>query len=162
MSESIEQQAQRQIEAVMDLFAPDFHTALWDMSDAEQLLVTLRALLAELARVKQRLEDVYLKDRGKTNEINILTSENRELSAPLAAVRAELERVQEREQAIIESHHDASDQLAAVRAALGEIEQEIEEFRASSDTRWEMSRMLKALKHWRDRLAVLRLGKDGE
>ncbi len=37
-----------------------------------------------------RLEDVYVKDRGKTKEINILTQENRTLSEERNALKAEL------------------------------------------------------------------------
>jgi len=40
-------------------------------------------LKAENESLKERLEDVYLKDTGKTREINILTKENRGLREAL-------------------------------------------------------------------------------
>lgn len=41
----------------------------------------------EIAALKKRLEDILLKDRGKTNEINILTKENNDQRVRLEAWR---------------------------------------------------------------------------
>ena len=43
----------------------------------------INRLQAEVERLKERLEDIYLKDTGKTREINILTKENRQLREAL-------------------------------------------------------------------------------
>ena len=43
---------------------------------------------AELAALRERLEDVLTKDRGKTREINILTTEDTALRAQLREAEA--------------------------------------------------------------------------
>jgi len=43
----------------------------------------ITAQRVEVKKLKERLEDVYLKDTGKTKEINILTKENNQLRKAL-------------------------------------------------------------------------------
>jgi len=47
-----------------------------------------RSAVADITALKAELEEVLLKDLGKTNEINILVKENRELGAELEAANA--------------------------------------------------------------------------
>jgi len=57
------------------------------LKERNDLKIETERLKAESESLKERLEDVYLKDTGKTREINILTKENRELREALEWVR---------------------------------------------------------------------------
>lgn len=57
-------------------------------------------LLSDLDRVEQERDNCYHKDRGKTNEINILTKENRDLSAAIARLTAQLDTARDDHQRI--------------------------------------------------------------
>jgi hypothetical protein len=140
MSESIEQQAQRAISDLVD------YCTLSPSDVVEDAVSTIRALLAELARVKQ--ENIALrKEVGRPTGGRICPQDG--------GVCWE-ERCDERFCEI----QTAEASLAAVRAALEEIEQEM---RAKI---WMPAHSFVGgdgwSARWADRLAALRLGKDGE
>jgi hypothetical protein len=149
MSDSIEQQAQRQIDELMELFGPEECTPSPELAQAEALIALIRALLADLARVKQEREtfrEYSVKDMASAE-----TYREHYLATKARAEAAEAS-------------------LAAVRAALGEIEQEwrgfVERTRRAErnlpeimrDTASRMRGLADATEECADRLAVLRLG----
>ena len=129
---------------------------------AEQREATLRAQLAD---AKSDFDSFAEHHKATENELTALRAEverlmSRTVQEPevtfddMEAARRECQRLE-----AVCAHWFGL--VTALRAGIAQIEQEVEEFRATADTRWEMSRMLKALKGWRSRLAALRLGQEG-
>lgn len=58
---------------------------------AKEIQKQLSDQRAELELVKQRLEDVNIKDSGKTREINILTDENNRLQEEVKQLKGKVE-----------------------------------------------------------------------
>jgi len=73
----------------------------------DEALVEIERLKAESEQLKERLEDVYLKDTGKTKEINILTKENTKLHKALEdAIQLAKELLPYKSDYLVDKHDD--------------------------------------------------------